>query len=79
MDIPEDFKQWVRDEWARLDREKELAKQDACDHYVSGTMKGGVLYCDACGKALTPDDEHYQEERSAVEQRFVESTLEVEG
>ncbi len=48
------------------------AKQDACEHLVSGTIKNSILTCDACGKVLTPEDEWYPEAQSAPEQRYTD-------
>ena len=36
--------------------DKAAAKQAACEHLVSGTIKNNVLTCDACDKALAPED-----------------------
>ncbi len=52
------------------------AKQDACEHLVSGTMKDGILTCDACDKVLTPEDEWYPESRSPMDQRYTNAVKE---
>ncbi len=73
MSIDEELiRQLAREEWAKLDAEKTRAAQDACGHYVSGTLKDGILTCDACDKVLTRADEHYMEDRSPMEQRAVD-------
>ncbi|KKM71570.1 hypothetical protein LCGC14_1429290 [marine sediment metagenome] len=54
MPTEEETRKWGCEEWARLDKEKEQAKQDACSHARSGTlrMKDKVVICDSCGKEL---------------------------
>ena len=47
----EQIQAWVREEQERID----LEKQETCDHRVSGTLKDGVLTCDACSKVLVFD------------------------
>ncbi len=54
------------------------AKQDACGHWVSGTIRDGIFYCDACDKVLTEEDANsgaQSEERSAIDQRYVDKVL----
>ena len=52
MPTKEEVQQWVRDEWARL----EIEKQEACGHARSGTLRGQVVTCDDCGKTLGDGD-----------------------
>ena len=50
-------------------------KQQLCGHVKSGTLRGGVVYCDTCDKALDEDDLDnaytYTEELSVVGDRNV--------
>ncbi len=48
------------------------AKQDACEHLISGTIKNSVLTCDFCEKKLTPEDEWYPEAQSAPDKRYTD-------
>ncbi len=52
------------------------AKKDACEHLVSGTMKDGILTCDACDKVLTPEDEWYPESQSPMDKRYTDAVKE---
>lgn len=45
----EQVQEWTREEWARLEREK----QEKCDHNVSGKLQAGVMTCDDCGAICT--------------------------
>ncbi len=62
----------VREEWARLEQEK----QDACDHARSGTIRDSLLFCDDCGKQLSFEDQHRTDKPGAelapIEQRHVD-------
>jgi hypothetical protein len=57
---------------------KAQAKQDACEHLISGTIKNSILTCDACDKVLTPEDEWYPESKSPMEQRYTDFVKEQE-
>ncbi len=49
MPTEKEIRQWVRDEWAKIEREK----QDACEHLRSCTFQpNGDITCDQCGKTL---------------------------
>ena len=52
MPTKDEVQAWVREEWARLEAEK----QAACGHARSGTLRDQVVICDDCGKALGDDD-----------------------
>lgn len=52
------------------------AKQDECEHLVSGTMKNGILTCDACDKVLTSEDEWYPESQSPMDKRYTDAIKE---
>ena len=66
------IRQWAREETIKVIQEQAKAKQDACEHLVSGTIKNSVLTCDACDKVLTPEDEWYPESRSPMDQRYTD-------
>ncbi len=73
MTTKEQVKEWVREECARLEREK----RDTCDHLISGSMRGGLLFCDHCGKQLDFDDAYInkepgQAELDKIEQRQID-------
>ncbi len=72
MTTKEQVQKWVREEWARLEQER----QDACDHARSGTLRGGLLFCDDCGKQLDFGDQYRTDrpeaELAPVEQRHVD-------
>lgn len=65
------LKRFVIEELDRRAKEK----QQLCGHVKSGTLRGGVVYCDTCDKALDEDDLDnaytYTEEPSVVEDRNV--------
>jgi hypothetical protein len=67
----ERLKRIVREELDHRAREK----QQLCGHIKSGTLRGGVVYCDTCDKALDETDLDnaytYTEEPSVVEDRNV--------
>ena len=69
-------RRWAREETIKVIEERAQAKQDACEHLVSGTMKNGILTCDACDKVLTPEDEWYPESRSPMDQRYTDAVEE---
>ena len=78
MHTEEQIRQWAREEALKLIQEQTQTKQDTCGHWVSGTLRNGILYCDACDKALTEEDANsgaQVEERSAIEQRYVDKVL----
>ncbi len=48
------IRRWAREEWDK----KEAAKQAACEHKVSGSLRDdGKVYCDSCGKPLNWRDD----------------------
>ena len=79
MPTEEEIKAIAREEWARLDREKTEAKQTACDHVRSGTLKYSeqydeqVVVCDDCDKELRLNDEATVGKPGTVEQRGIDS------
>ena len=53
MSTEEEIRQWVRDEEAQIEREK----QDACGHLRVGTLQPNRdVTCDQCGKVVTLED-----------------------
>ncbi len=69
-------KRWAREEAVTEIDEQTQAKQDACGHWVSGTWRENILYCDACDKNLTTNDAEAGQSQGdapgAIEQRYVE-------
>ena len=53
MPTEEEIRQWVRDERAQIEHEK----QDACEHLRVGTLQPNRdVTCDQCGKVVTLED-----------------------
>ncbi len=53
MPTEEEVRQWVRDERAQIEREK----QDDCEHRRVGTLRPNRdVICDQCGKVVTLED-----------------------
>ncbi len=63
------IRQWAREEWDK----KETEKQSRCEHLMSGSLRDGVVYCDACGKALDWGGDTQDGEPSRVEQRGIDA------
>ncbi len=71
-------KRWAREEAVAEIDEQTQAKQDVCGHWVSGTGREGILYCDACYKILNVEDAEAGAERedaTNISQRYVEKVL----
>ena len=67
-------REWARDEWLRLDRERERERQARCSHRHSATIqRNGDLVCDRCLKVITDDDISYGHEVGLIERRAVEA------
>lgn len=54
MITKEEIQIWVKEEWDRLEKEK----QNKCNHRRSGTFHQGIsiVVCDDCNKELTEED-----------------------
>ncbi len=53
MPTEEEIRQWVRDERAQI----ECEKQEACGHRRIGTLQANrSVTCDQCGKVVTLED-----------------------